>query len=254
MYFAEMVEQYRADRRRNSPQETQIQPGHLHRVLRWLMPNGGTLLLVALLVATAQVWAKPLASPASAPGPSATTVNYQGRLANPDGPPVTDNNYGMTFALYDASTGGNLVRRPESHAAVPVADGLLSVGLGSQTSGGIPTSTWNGDRYLEITVGGETLSPRELIRSVPIAGMALTVPDGAITSSKLKPTIAYASPAEDVPLSSCPTETTVLEVQVSNDFDATYLVWASVMTRVNENDRVVEARLRLGDGTYWGGV
>jgi len=40
--------------------------------------------------------------------------------------------------------------------------------LGSQTSGGIPTSTWNGDRYLEITVGGETLSPRELIRSVPI--------------------------------------------------------------------------------------
>lgn len=52
--------------------------------------------------------------------------------------------------------------------------------LGSQTSGGIPTNVWDGDRYLEITVGGETLSPRELIRSVPIAGMALTVPDGAI--------------------------------------------------------------------------
>jgi hypothetical protein len=57
--------------------------------------------------------------------------------------------------------------------------------LGSKTSGGIPTTTWNGDRYLEITVGGETLEPRELIRSVPIAGMALTVPDGSITSDKI---------------------------------------------------------------------
>jgi len=33
--------------------------------------------------------------------------------------------------------------------------------------------------------GGETLSPRELIRSVPIAGMALTVPDGAIGSAQI---------------------------------------------------------------------
>ena len=51
---------------------------------------------------------------------------------------------------------------------MPVSGGLFSVGLGSQTGGGIPTSAWNGDCYLEITVGGETLSSRELIRSVPI--------------------------------------------------------------------------------------
>jgi len=68
---------------------------------------------------------------------------------------------------------------------VMVSDGLFSVGLGSRTTGGIPTTTWNGDRYLEITVGGETLSPRELIRSVPIAGMALTVPDRAIGASQI---------------------------------------------------------------------
>jgi len=179
MYVAEMVELYRADRRRNSSQETQIQPGRLPRVLRWLMPNGGTLLLVAALIATAQVWAKPLASPTGAPGPSATTVNYQGRLADSGGSPL-DGTYGMSFSLWDAATGGSVVWGPESHAAVPVSEGLFSVGLGSQTPGGIPTTTWDGDRYLEITVGGETLSPRELIRSVPIAGIALTVPDGAI--------------------------------------------------------------------------
>ena len=122
-------------------------PGRLRRVLRWLMPNGGTLLLVALLVATAQVWAKPLASPAGAPGPSAATVNYQGCLANPDGSPVTDGNYGMTFALYAASSGGSPVWGPESHAAVPVSGGLFSVGLGSQTSGGIPNNGWQNTCY-----------------------------------------------------------------------------------------------------------
>ncbi len=159
-------------------------PSRLRHFLRWLTPNGGTLLLVVALIATARVWAKPLAIPASAPGPSATTVNYQGRLADSGGTPL-DGSYGMTFALYDAAIGGNLVWGPESHAAVPVSDGLFSVGLGSQTSGGIPTSVWNGDRYLEITVGGETLSPRELIRSVPIAGMALTLPDHTIDGAML---------------------------------------------------------------------
>jgi hypothetical protein len=141
------------------------------------------LLLVAVLILTQNVWARQAAAP-NAPGPSATTVNYQGRLADDAGVPLTGT-YGMSFALYDAVEGGTLIWGPENHTAVPVSEGLFSVGLGSQTSGGIPTTTWNGDRYLEITVGGETLSPRELIRSVPIAGMALTVPDGAIEAHHL---------------------------------------------------------------------
>jgi hypothetical protein len=186
MYFVEMVEQYHADRQRDLSHDATLQLSCLRRFLRWLTPNGGTLLLALALIATAQVWAKPLASPAAAPGPSATTVNYQGRLADPGGTPL-DGAYGMSFSLWDAASDGNLVWGPENHTAVPVSDGLFSVGLGSQTSGGIPTTTWNGDRYLEITVGGETLAPRELIRSVPIAGMALTVLDGAIGSRHVAP-------------------------------------------------------------------
>jgi hypothetical protein len=140
---------------------------------------------------TQSLWAKP-SEAQNAPGPSATTVNYQGRLADDTGVPLTGT-YGMSFALYDAATGGNLVWGPEHHTAVSVSEGLFSIGLGSQTSGGIPATTWNGDRYLEITVGGETLAPRELIRSVPIAGMALTVPDGAITQdqSPFAPTVYH---------------------------------------------------------------
>jgi hypothetical protein len=176
-HVGEALDHYRAERHATA------QPRRWRWLGRQLMPNIGTLLMVAVLILTQNVWARQAAGPAS-PGPSATTVNYQGRLSDSDGAPL-DGTYGMSFALYDAATDGNLVWGPEEHTAVEVSDGLFSVGLGSKTSGGIPTTTWNGDRYLEITVGGETLEPRELIRSVPIAGMALTVPDGAITNDKL---------------------------------------------------------------------
>jgi hypothetical protein len=164
-------------------QNSQQQPDRLRRLLRWLTPNGGTLLLIALLLLTQNVWARSVNNLITAPGPAATTVNYQGRLADSSGNPLTGS-YDMSFSLWDAVSGGNKVWGPESQTAVPVNDGLFHVGLGSQTSGGIPTSVWEGDRYLEITVNGETLNPRELVRSVPIAGMALTVPDGSITSEK----------------------------------------------------------------------
>ena len=177
--LGEALDQYRAKRRTVTQPPTRPEhPNHWRWMGRQMLPNIGTLLVVAVLILTQSVWARPFAA-TNIPGPSATTVNYQGRLADNLGTPL-DGSYGMSFALYDAATDGNLVWGPEVHDAVPVSDGLFSVGLGSRTTGGIPTTTWNGDRYLEITVGGETLSPRELIRSVPIAGMALTVPDGAV--------------------------------------------------------------------------
>lgn len=151
-------------------------PGHLlGRFLRWMVPDGGTLLAVLVFLLVQGVRAGPAAGPAQAPGPAATTVNYQGRLADALGNPLTGT-YTMTFALYDAPAGGSPVWGPETHEAVEVSQGLFSVGLGSLTGGGIPPSAWYGDRYLEIAVAGEVLSPRELLRSVPIAGMALSVP------------------------------------------------------------------------------
>ncbi len=158
--------------------------GRAAPLLRWLTPNGGTIILILLLVFTQNIWARPALETAGTPGPSGKTISYQGRLTDSGGSP-RNGNFAMTFALYNAATAGTLVWGPESHPSVTVSNGLFSVGLGSQTSGGIPTTVWNGDIYLQVTVGGETLTPRELIRSVPIAGMALTVPDGAITSNKI---------------------------------------------------------------------
>jgi len=182
-FFIELAEL--VERHRRKPRARKRAPARVRRcpdLLRWLTPNGGTLILIALLIATQSIWAQPFAA-TSAPGPSAATVNYQGRLADSGGSPL-DGAYDMRFAIYDAEKDGDLVWGPEFHSAVPVSDGLFSVGLGSLADG-IPTSVWSGDRYLEITVRGETLSPRELIRSVPIAGVAMSIADGSVTTEKI---------------------------------------------------------------------
>jgi hypothetical protein len=159
------------------------------RRIQWFLPNGGTILIVLVLLLTQKVWGQGAFEVAQLPGPSATTVNFQGQLSDSNANPVNGNQT-ITFAIYASAANNDLVWGPETHVNVPVSNGLFSVGLGSQTVGGIPTTTWDGDRYLQITINGEALTPRELIRSVPIAGLALTVPDGAITADKLSPTAA----------------------------------------------------------------
>ncbi len=107
-YFSEMLTQCYADRQAHPSPEPATPSARLRRVLAWLTPNGGTLLLIALLIATQSLWARPFAATTNAPGPSTTTVNYQGRLADNVGTPL-DGNYGMSFTLYDAVSAGNLV-------------------------------------------------------------------------------------------------------------------------------------------------
>jgi hypothetical protein len=159
----------------------------LRRLLRWLIPNGGTLLLLALFLFAQSVGAIPLPARQSAPNwPTTPTINYQGRLADSVGDPISDT-LAMQFSFYDSDTGGAMLWGPETHPTVEVAEGLFSVALG-QLSGGIPTSVLSGDVWLEITVDGETLNPREQLRAVPYAmqaSVALTVPDGAIGTAKL---------------------------------------------------------------------
>lgn len=162
--------------------------------------------LALLLLGARQVGALNglLAPAAPNVGNSATTINYQGRLADESGTSL-NGQYDLKFAIYDAAEGGAMIwptdGEPELHEDVTVSDGLFSVGLGSRTTGGVPTSVWSGDRYLQVWVESEELAPRELLRSVPIAGMALTVPDGAIKSQALDLTSGTACLSEHVDLS-----------------------------------------------------
>lgn len=100
-----------------------------------------------------------------------TAVTYQGTLRQPTHIPIGDGDYAMTFALWDAASGGNNLWT-ENHAAVPVREGMFSVLLGSNTAFGT-VFTANDNVWMEVTVdaggGPEVYGPRMPFASVPYA-------------------------------------------------------------------------------------
>lgn len=93
-------------------------------------------------------------------------INYQGVLKDSANVPQ-DGNFSFTFSIHTASVGGTQLWI-ETQNPVNVSRGLFSVILGSVNP--IPYSVFNGqDRWLEVSVGGTTLSPRRRIVSVAYA-------------------------------------------------------------------------------------
>lgn len=101
-------------------------------------------------------------------------INYQGRLTDSSGTPL-NGSYSLTFRIYDAETAGNLLWE-ETHSGVVIQKGIFSVLLGSVKN--LDDLPFNKQYYLEIKVGNEVLSPRQIIASAAyaIAG----VPPGVI--------------------------------------------------------------------------
>lgn len=91
---------------------------------------------------------------------------YQGRLVN--GTNLVNATLPMSFKLYDAQSGGTQLY--EDSNSVLVVDGLYSTYIGDNTVlGSLISAVTNAAVYLELTVNGETLSPRERLVSVPYA-------------------------------------------------------------------------------------
>jgi len=99
-------------------------------------------------------------------------VTYQGHLLDSANDPVPDDDYSMTFRLYDSPTSGTLVWGPETYT-VTTSAGYFSVLLGETTP--ITAGTFAANTYLEVTVDGETLTPRHQFASVPFALIASDV-------------------------------------------------------------------------------
>jgi hypothetical protein len=146
-----------------------------------VLPSAGTLILVALWLLSPGVGAQQDSGQAGVLAPSQTLISYQGTLTTQSGAPVNAT-LPMDFALYDAASEGNLLWGPETQN-VQVTDGLFSVLLGSV----LPMDPANlaGDLYLDVTVNGEVLSPRERLTSVPNAVEAGTLSAGATTLGSL---------------------------------------------------------------------
>ncbi len=87
-------------------------------------------------------------------------INYQGHLLDEDGNPVTGD-IDFTFKLYDQATGlGELWSESQN---IPVTDGIFNVELGAINPIDL---VFDSPLWLEITVGMETLQPRQPLVSV----------------------------------------------------------------------------------------
>lgn len=137
------------------------------------MTNQPVLLLAfSLAVATAS----------SSAAPVGTAFTYSGRLTD-SGLPATGL-LPMVFALYDVASGGNTVA-PTIPFNVPVTNGLFTVDLEFGPNAFVGEARW-----VQITVNGSPLAPRQRLAPTPQAIFASTaagVTGGAITSAMLAP-------------------------------------------------------------------
>ena len=117
-----------------------------------------------------------------------TLINYQGRLATPDGNPIPNGSYSIRLSVWSAAAAGT-ERWSRTLNPVAVRNGTFAVLLdftASFTAGNDIRTTFNSNAYLEIQVGADTpFAPRQQIVSVPYALRANTVPDGAIGTAQL---------------------------------------------------------------------
>jgi len=152
-----------------------------------MVPNIGTLLMLAGLLWATNAGALPLRTPAAA-GTSTGTIAYQGRLADSAGDPITDT-VNMEFRLYDVTAGGAPLWSElwTGANAVRVSDGLFNVMLGSLTQIDQADIAGHDQLWLGITVGtDDEMTPRVQLGSVPFAVQALTVP-GMETTTIVRP-------------------------------------------------------------------
>jgi hypothetical protein len=120
-------------------------------------------------------------------------LNYQGRLTDTIGDPL-NGSFSIQFLIYNDLTSGSVVWS-ETHPSVDVTDGVYQVLLGSVTPFSQDLFTISIDRYLELIVAGETLTPRTRFTSVSYALQTMHSDSADIAASAITAgTAGTASP------------------------------------------------------------
>jgi hypothetical protein len=113
------------------------------------------ILVLTILTAASTAWAQNVPE----------RVSYQGVLTDGAGTPVADGSYDITFAIYDAPTGGSALWTETN--TVSVTGGLFGLTLGAISPIDLP---FDGNYFLGLSVdGGDELSPRRELSSSPYA-------------------------------------------------------------------------------------
>ncbi len=108
------------------------------------------------------------------------TFTYQGQLRDAGQPftGIAD----LEFRLYDQLTGGSQIGGPQARGQWPVEDGLFQVELN------FGAAAFDGsDRFLEVTVNGAPLSPRQKITATPYALLATGLASGSVGGGSVDP-------------------------------------------------------------------
>ncbi|MBK8909209.1 MAG: hypothetical protein IPM60_15405 [Rhodospirillales bacterium] len=90
----------------------------------------------------------------------APTFSHQGRLLDENGAPVPDGNYEIEYGIFHAATGGTAVYTETQ--TIAVADGLFTASV--SPFGTADPTVFAQPTWLQITVGGETLTPRQRLQ------------------------------------------------------------------------------------------
>jgi hypothetical protein len=139
-------------------------------------------------------------------------INYQGRLTDQTGAPLSPGAYSIQFRLWDTPTGSNVLLWAQQQNVTVQSNGVFNVILGAPGGGTIQGAAplvndltlafTNSNRFLGVTVvvsnGIQAVSlseilPRQKILSVPFAvqaqnaQLATTVVPGSITTASLTP-------------------------------------------------------------------
>jgi len=147
---------------------------------RWVLPNLGTLIIIAALVFARSVGAVSLGKPLAQGSTVPTTLSYQGRLTDAAGLPLPVGLYTMRFSLYSVPVGGSPLwtELHDGAGAVPVLEGGFFNALLGEVEP-LPDPFPDAPLYLGITIGtDQEMTPREPLTSVPFAFNALGAKDG----------------------------------------------------------------------------
>jgi len=168
----------------------------MRSILRQLVPNLGTIIVVAAMLLVYNAQAASDNSPETPANPDVVpgVISYQGTLMDKGIGEPFNGSLDITFRVYSAETGGTALW--EEQHAVTVTEGLFNVNLGSITP--FSSAILGSDPlYLGVQVESDAeMTPREVIGASPqtigiLDGSVTTakIANAAVTSSKMAPTL-----------------------------------------------------------------